>query len=112
MIKQQNKITRKMLLQQVANRSGYDINTVSKVYGAIVDAIVESVQTEHYISLTGFGNFYLQHHKGHPVQFESSDSAVHDYKLLKFSASDALNRRLRDDIPVDVKTEAVVEDEE
>jgi nucleoid DNA-binding protein len=68
---------------------------VSNIYGALVDAIVEEVQNENYISLTGFGNFYLQHHKGHPVQFESSNSTVRDYKLLKFSASDALNRRLR-----------------
>lgn len=95
MDKQQNKVTRKMLLRQVANRSGYSIKVVSNVYGALVDAIVEEVQNENYISLTGFGNFYLQHHKGHPVQFESSNSTVRDYKLLKFSASDALNRRLR-----------------
>ena len=105
MTKQKNKVTRKMLLQQVARKSGYDINTVSKVYTAIVDSIVDSVQDDSYISLTGFGNFYLQYHKGHPVQFESSDSTVRDYKLLKFSASDALNRRLRENVSVVPKSD-------
>ncbi len=103
MAKQRNKVTRKMLLQQVAKKSGYNVKVVSNVYKAIVDSIVESVQTDNYISLTGFGNFYLQHHKGHPVQFESSDSTVRDYKLLKFSASDALNRRLRGEVSVETE---------
>lgn len=95
-MKQKEKVTRKMLLQMIAAKSGLDMATVSKVYTAFVDSIVETVQNGNNISITGFGNFYLQKHKGHPVQFESHNSHVAEYALLKFSASDSLNKRLRE----------------
>lgn len=92
---QKEKVTRKQLLEQVAQDSGVDVAVVNQVYNSLVDCIVESVSAGNHMSLTGFGNFYRQTHKGHPVQFESSDSIVQDYALLKFSASDTINKRLR-----------------
>lgn len=90
------KVTRKMLLQTIAAKSGLDIATVSKVHQAYVDSVVEYIQKGKTVSITGFGMYYLQKHKGHPVQFESQNHHVSEYALLKFSASDALNKRLRE----------------
>lgn len=89
------KVTRKMLLQEISARSGVDIGTVTTVFGEFVDCLVDNVRKGKNVSITGFGNFYMQKHKGHPVQFESRSTQVKDYNLLKFSASDALNSRLR-----------------
>jgi len=90
------KVTRKMLLKEMARRSGADSETTMAVFTSMIDVIVENVRDGSTVSITGLGNFYLQKHKGHPVQFESSTNHVEDYNVLKFSASDALNKRLRE----------------
>ena len=68
---------------------------LTKAYTEIVDGIAYYTGNGYELSLTGFGVFVMKHHKGHPVQFGKSKSKVSDYDVLKFSASDVLNRRLR-----------------
>jgi len=94
-MEQKEKVTRKQLLEDVAQKSGVDVAVVNQVYNSLVDCIVNMASEGNHLSLTGFGNFYRQTHKGHPVQFESPGSIVPDYALLKFSASDTINKRLR-----------------
>ena len=91
-----NKISKKKFLTSVALRSGMSVNDITKAYDAIIAGIYDELSKGNTISLTGFGSFYLQKHKGHPVQFEGK-LAIPDYIVMKFSASDVLNKRFRKD---------------
>jgi nucleoid DNA-binding protein len=89
------KTSKTAFLNQVARASGVDISTVTRVYTAMINEIQSIVCDGTSLSLTGFGTFYLQKHKGHPVQFEGKSTRVPDYWVFKFSASDVLNTRIR-----------------
>lgn len=73
-------------------RNGY---SVEDVCSAIFEEIKAIVLDGDRLSITGFGSFYSQTHKGHPVQFGRKTDKVHDYRVFKFSASNVLNRALR-----------------
>ena len=91
-----NKISKKQFLADVAQKNDIPVKDITKAYDALTEGIHDIVMNGTILSLTGFGSFYLQKHKGHPVQFERR-SAVPDYVVFKFSASDVLNKRFRDE---------------
>lgn len=91
-----NKISKKHFLAAVARDSGMSVENMTKAYDAIVDGIRDQLAAGNTVSLTGFGSFYLQKHKGHPVQFEGH-AVIKDYIVMKFSASDVLNKRFREE---------------
>ena len=86
---------------QEASSSGADSGAKQKDFSVpeVCDAMLAEI--EHIVgsggrlSLTGFGSFYAQMHKGHPVQFGGTVKKVHDYPVFKFSASNVLNKKLR-----------------
>lgn len=69
--------------------------SVTEVCDAMLSEITDIVDAGNRLSLTGFGSFYAQVHRGHPVQFGGASKTVGDYRVFKFSASNVLNRRLR-----------------
>ena len=89
-----NKISKNQFLAEVARNNDMSVEDITIAYNAIVNGIHDVVASGKTLSLTGFGAFYLQRHKGHPVQFEGT-SEVGDYVIFKFSASDVLNKRFR-----------------
>ncbi len=89
---QRPRISKREFLSRVAARSGHPIKTVSSVYEEILSELLEAVVQGETVSLTGFGRFYRQTHRGHKVRFGQSE--VDDYSVLKFSASRILNRQL------------------
>lgn len=89
-----NKVSKNQFLAEVAHNNDMSLEEVTTAYNAIVDGIHDVVASGRTLSLTGFGSFYLQRHKGHPVQFEGRAN-VGDYVIFKFSASDVLNKRFR-----------------
>lgn len=91
----QKKINKEMFIAAVAERTGLTQATVSTVFDAYQEEIIDRVTNNEEVSITGFGRFYLQRHKGHPVQFSSMNETVHDYVVFKFSASNVLNNKLR-----------------
>lgn len=90
------KVNKSKFLAYAAAKHQMDVADLSKVYDVIVSSISDLTSQGHELSLTGFGVFSVKVHKGHPVQFGSSQSNVKDYPVLKFSASDALNRKIRE----------------
>lgn len=91
------RVSKKQFLADVARRCGIHEQIVIEVYDAIVDNMFDELAKGHNVSLAGFGLFYAQKHKGHPVQFNSDKGkTVDDYFVLKFSASKNSNRRLRE----------------
>lgn len=92
-----NKVNREEFLSRVAKRTGHTVVDVSDVYDGIVSEIADIAKTGSKLSLTGFGLFYVQLHKGHPVQFGGNGRKVSDYAVFKFSASNVFNKKLRGD---------------
>lgn len=90
-----NKVNKEKFLSRVAKRAGISKSVVRKVYYAMIAEIEWIAQNEDKLTLTGFGTFYVQRHKGHPVQFGTRSTNVSDYLVFKFSASNVLNKRIR-----------------
>jgi len=97
------RVNRSDFLVRVAKRANVDARTVGAVYDAVIEEIIDVVGRGDRLTLTGFGKFYRQVHKGHPVQHVTEEGklggsddlrTVDDYAVLKFSATRAVNRRL------------------
>lgn len=71
------------------------VNLVHQVLDATLDTIVKDVKDGKRVSLTGFGSFYSQIHRGHPVQFGTKTERVPDYPVFKFAVSNVLNKDFR-----------------
>lgn len=91
-----NKISKKHFLAAVARDNGMSVENITKAWNAIEKELHDQLAAGKTVSLTGFGSFYLQNHKGHPVQFEGR-AAIQDYIVMKFSTSDVLNKRFRNE---------------
>ena len=100
------KVNKEQLVERVANELRDNkvmcdlserarINLVHQVLSATIDAIVSDVKAGKRVSLTGFGSFYSQVHRGHPVQFGTKTERVPDYPVFKFAVSNVLNKEFR-----------------
>lgn len=89
------KMNRSEFLARVAKRTGYSRRMIVEVYDAMVDEFVAAMRDKKQLLLTGFGTYFVQQHKGHPVQFSGGNEMVEDYDVLKFSPSNILKRRVR-----------------
>lgn len=108
----QKRISKREFLAQVSGNSEIPLKTVTKVYEAIQDELLDTMRRGEALMLTGFGKFYRQEHKGHRVQFaEEGAKAIDDYFVLKFSATRTVNKSLSDE-PLDHKATAAALDEE
>lgn len=91
-----NRVNKRAFITQVARRASVSYDVASNVYRAAVDEMLDLMSCDKVLSLSGFGSFYPQIHKGHPVQFDKDmKRAVSDYMVLKFSASKTANQQLR-----------------
>ena len=93
-----DKINKNEFLGRISKNTGVDPNVVKSIYNAIVSETVDVLCDNKNLSLTGFGVFSLKSHKGHPVQFEAKQDKVEDYIVMKFTASDVLISRIRENI--------------
>lgn len=100
------KVNKEQLIERVANELSdakgigalserARINLVHQVVDTMLDTIVNDVKEGKRVSLTGFGSFYSQIHKGHPVQFGTKTERVPDYPVFKFAVSNVLNKDFR-----------------
>lgn len=91
----QNRVSKREFLAQVSATSEIPLRTVTSVYDAILDELLETMRRGDALMLTGFGKFYPQSHAGHRVQFAGGGGeAIDDYFVLKFSATRAVNKSL------------------
>lgn len=92
-----NRINRSVILKNVADRTGFALHDVKTMYDVFVDEVISNAVAGDTVVLNGFGTFYLQAHKGHPIRFESCNhrGAIDDYLVFKFSASHSMNDKLR-----------------
>lgn len=92
--KEQQRVSKREFLAQVASRSGIPLRTVTRVYDASLEQLMEITSRGDQLMLTGFGKFYPQAHKGHRVQFADGAEVIDDYAVLKFSATRSINKAL------------------
>lgn len=85
----------------VSKRSGYTKEIVNNVCDAAIEETKDIVERGDTLSITGFGSFAVQKHKGHPVQFGDSSLTVRPYSVFRFSPSHVFSRRLRDALDKD-----------
>lgn len=92
-----NRVNRSEILANVAERTGFALPDVKAVYEAFLDEVIDQSVGGNTVVLNGFGTFYVQSHKGHPIRFESfrHKGAIEDYLVFKFSASHSMNDKLR-----------------
>lgn len=92
-----DKMNKSELLTCVAKENNLTQKQMRSVFDSIIECIRQNICEGKDVSLTGFGTFSLQKHKGHPVQFASSSNVVKDYVVVKFTPSDALMTSIRKD---------------
>ncbi|MCC3283222.1 HU family DNA-binding protein [Arthrobacter caoxuetaonis] len=97
------RVNKREYVVRVARRAGVPIRVATDVYEAVIEEILDIVENGDRLTLTGFGKFYPQKHKGHRVQrineegkLEGTEDpeTVDDYAVLKFSATRAVNRKI------------------
>lgn len=103
------RVNKREFISRVANRSALPLRTVGRVYDSLLGELTDSVLAGESVVLTGFGKFYLQNHKGHRVRFGAE--GVEDYRVLKFSASPGLNKRLGSRVGIDGMIDGITEQE-
>lgn len=94
-ITENKKMNKRQFLRRLATDNNMTVAAATDAYEAVVGTIQNIVSEGKVLSLTKFGNFFIQKHKGHPVKFDDTTEAVEDYVVFKFSASDALNKEFR-----------------
>jgi DNA-binding protein HU-beta len=92
-----NRVSKREFVQRVARRGGISVPAAQNAYNAMIDELLDLVSQGNTVTLTNFGKFYPQTHKGHRVQFSKDEEAgeVTDYTVLKFSATRQVNRRVK-----------------
>lgn len=97
------KLSKREFIAFMAEQNKTTLKAAARAYDMVIESIQSAVAAGNELCLMGFGRFYLQTHKGHPVRFKDdpdggasdSEREVPDYMVFKFSASNALNQRIR-----------------
>jgi DNA-binding protein HU-beta len=92
-----NRVSKREFVQRFARRGGISVFAAQTAYNAMIDELLDLVSQGNTVTLTNFGKFYPQNHKGHRVQFGKDEGTgeVTDYTVLKFSATREVNRRVK-----------------
>jgi len=91
------RVNRSEVFHDVSEKTGFTPAEIRTMYSALVDSIIEHSLRGDTVIMNGFGVFYVQKHKGHPISFRSmnGEDVLEDYLVFKFSASHSMNERLR-----------------
>lgn len=92
-----NKMSKRKFIKYLAEKNHVTVVEATAAYNMVVDGIIDVVRLGTTLSLMNFGVFYLQEHRGHPIQFKDEKTFVKGYNVFKFSASNVLNTSMRKD---------------
>jgi DNA-binding protein HU-beta len=100
------RVNKREYIARVAKRAGVPVRVATLVYDAGIEELLETLANGDKLTLTGFGKFYPQVHKGHRVQTKIGrqgeevtvepdiEAMVEDYAVVKFSATRAVNKKI------------------
>lgn len=91
-------MSKREFVQRFARRGNLALPLAQHAYDAMIEELLDLIGHGNRVTLTGFGKFYPQEHKGHRVRFGEGDGdgsgEIGDYTVLKFSATRAVNRSI------------------
>ena len=90
-----NKTTKRPFITRLCEKKGCTVKEASVIYEMFIATLMDEILAGNKVILTGFGDFMLKSHKGHKIRFSKND-VIDEYLTLKFSASNTLNRQLRE----------------
>ena len=102
-VKQLKRINKSEFVSIAAKTAGLPVEEMQVALDAILVNIPELAKQGVKVSFMNFGTFYLQPHKGHPVNFENGEKVIDDYMTFKFSPSNVLTSKIRANTNVSVK---------
>ncbi len=70
------RVSKTEFVQRVARRANMSVRSATAAYNAIFGEIADLVANGNRVTLTGFGKFYAQEHKGHEVRFSGRTARV------------------------------------
>ncbi|MET0886381.1 MAG: HU family DNA-binding protein, partial [Mycetocola sp.] len=91
------RVNKREYVARVARRAGVPVKVANLVYEAAIEELLATLASGDKLTLTGFGKFYPQVHKGHRVQTKIGrqgeevpvepdvEAMVEDYAVVKFS---------------------------
>lgn len=89
------KMTKISFLAEFCRRSNYTEKEAAEIYDLFLGIITDEVFKGNTVSLTGFGNFEVRVHTGHPVKFMQDSPHISDYPVLRFTPSHTLSKAMR-----------------
>jgi DNA-binding protein HU-beta len=100
--REEGRVSKREFVSRVAKRAGVPVRIASHVYDSVIEEILDIVGNGNDLTLTGFGKFYPQMHKGHRVRvadangkFSDAEGAeIDNYAVLKFSATRSVNKKV------------------
>lgn len=92
----EGRVSKREFVSRVARRAGVPVRVASSVYEAGIEELLSIIADGDRLTLSGFGKFYPQEHKGHRVRFadDNGTDEIDDYAVLKFSATRAVNKQI------------------
>lgn len=101
---EQGRVSKREFVQRAARRGNIAPSTMRSAYDAMIEELLDLVGKGNRVTLTGFGRFYPQMHKGHHVRMQITKEGSHDggdshlvddYVVLKFSATRDVNKSIK-----------------
>lgn len=89
------RVSKREFIARFAKRADVPVETARVVYDAMIAELLEIVGNGGRVTLTKFGRFYPQAHKGHRsrnILTKEDLGEVPDYAVLKFSATRSVNK--------------------
>jgi len=89
------RVSKREFIARFAKRADVPVETARVVYDAMIAELLEIVGNGGRVTLTKFGRFYPQAHKGHRafnITTKEDLGEVPDYYVLKFSATRSVNK--------------------
>lgn len=90
------KVSKRLFIEKITKKKNCSPEEAVDIYETFMDVLTEEILKGNEIMLTGFGNFTLKYHKGHPVHFSNRRESICEYLTLRFTASNVLNSKLRE----------------
>lgn len=90
------RVSKREFMRRSARRAGLNVEVMNMVWDAMLEELIDITSKGDSVTMTGFGRFYPQMHKGHIVNRpdEKPGVSVDDYTVLKFSSTRETNKRL------------------
>lgn len=91
------RLNKSELIRLVADKTNNSYTDVKNIIDTFLSSIEDGLKANNVVTISGFGTFKVEVHKGHPIQFKGGvKQFIDDYPVLKFNVSKVMKDSLRD----------------